>query len=146
MFGSHIVTADLGFKDGAAHTENSSSVALPPGKWYMLNSTATVQGDTIHTETDLAITDFPVYVREGAVLTLNKDKVQWSEAQGGALEVQVYAGADGAFTLYEDDGTSLDYRSESKKDAAVRKRPPSSSSSSSSSSSFYFRSFSPSCV
>ena len=51
-----------------------------------------------------------------------------SEAQGGALEVQVYAGADGVFTLYEDDGTSLDYKSESKKDAAVRKRPPSSSS------------------
>jgi alpha-glucosidase len=119
MFGSHIVTADLGFKDGAAKTENSSTVALPPGQWYKLNSTTTVKGDAVYTESNLAITDFPVYVREGAVLTLNQAKVQWSEAQGGALEVQVYGGADGSFTMYEDDGATLDYKT-SAAAAAVR--------------------------
>ena len=110
MLGSHIVAADLGFKDGAAKTENSATVVLPPGQWFRLNSTTTVKGDAIHTESDLAITDFPVYIREGAILTLNKEKVQWSEAQGGTLEVQVYSGADGTFTVYEDDGTTLDYK------------------------------------
>jgi alpha-glucosidase (family GH31 glycosyl hydrolase) len=118
MLGSHIVAADLGFKDGAAQTENSSTVVLPPGQRFRLNSTTTVKGDAVHTENDLAITDFPVYVRQGAVLTLNRDRVQWSEAQGGALEVQVYSGADGSFTLYEDDGTTLDYK---KSADAVRK-------------------------
>ena len=89
MFGSHIVTADLGFKDCAAKTENSSTVALPPGQWYKLNSTTTVKGDAVYTESNLAMTDFPVYVREGAILTLNKEKVQWSNAQGGDLEIHV---------------------------------------------------------
>eukprot|EP01052_Picozoa_sp_SAG31_P006486 SAG31_NODE_299_length_18114_cov_3.533777_5_plen_186_part_00 len=121
MFGSHIVTADLGFKDGAAKTANSSTVALPPGEWFKFNTTTTVKGDTVYTESNLAITDFPVYVREGAVLTLNKEKVQWSEAQGDKLEVQVYGGADGTFTMFEDDGSTLDYKSATKKAEAVRK-------------------------
>ena len=62
-----------------------------------------------------------MYVREGAVLTLNKEKVQWSEAQGDKLEVHVYGGADGTFTMFEDDGSTLDYRSPTKKADAVRK-------------------------
>ena len=119
MFGSHIVTADLGFRDGAAKQGvNSSSVALPPGTWFKLNSSSTVKGDAVITEDNLALAEFPVYVRPGAILTLNQEKVQWSNAQGGALEVQVYGGADGTFTLYEDDGATLDYK---KGGAAVRK-------------------------
>ena len=89
-----------------------------------------------------------MYVRPGAILTLNKEKVQHSGAQGGALEVQVrtlnltsnhaalpqpskrdsqlrdgrrqvYTGADGMFTLFEDDGETLDYKKPG--GAAVRK-------------------------
>ena len=103
------LSADLGFRDSDAKGENASVVALPPGNWYKLNTTTTVKGDAVLQET-LAITEFPVrrahrvfftrgqvtcfvrpqvYVRPGAILTLNKEKVQYSGAQGGALEVQV---------------------------------------------------------
>ena len=58
------------------------------------------------------MTTFPVYVRAGSVLPLNKERVQYSEAQGGTLLVQVYGGADGSFELFEDDGASLDYKGE----------------------------------
>lgn len=35
--------------------------------------------------------------------------IQYSDQLGGVLEVHVYAGADGQFTMVEDDGNSLDY-------------------------------------
>lgn len=109
MFGTHVVAANLGFRDGAARSINASVVALPPGPWFRFNSTAITQGDRIVTEKNLALTDSPVYIRPGAVLTLNKERVQFSESQGGLLEVQVYGGGDGSFTLREDDGATLDY-------------------------------------
>ena len=38
--------------------------------------------------------------------------VQYSDAlPGGALELQVYSGADGSFVFVEDDGETLDYES-----------------------------------
>jgi hypothetical protein len=35
--------------------------------------------------------------------------IQHTGELGGQLALQIYAGADAAFTLYEDDGESLDY-------------------------------------
>ena len=62
----------------------------------------------------LALEQMALYVRGGAILPLHGGgDVQRAAEQGGALEVQVYSGADGEFVLSEDDGTSLDYQSDS---------------------------------
>ena len=60
--------------------------------------------------------DVVLYVRGGAILTLNRGAAggtgavpQHTAQLGGALDVHVYAGRDCVFTLYEDDGASLDY-------------------------------------
>lgn len=51
----------------------------------------------------------PVFVPEGAILPLGPE-LQWSDEKVPELiTLYVYAGADGHFTLYEDDGTSYDY-------------------------------------
>jgi alpha-glucosidase (family GH31 glycosyl hydrolase) len=115
MFGSQILTADLivpgGKKFDQRPFDNMTVAAIPPGMWYRLNTSTAVQGNRLVRET-VNVTTFPVYVRAGSVLPLNKERVQYSEAQGGTLLVQVYSGADGSFELFEDDGASLDYKGE----------------------------------
>ena len=53
-------------------------------------------GQTVTTSVTKA--RIPVFVRAGSIIPLSGD------------EVLVYAGADGAFKLYEDDGTTMDYQ------------------------------------
>ena len=53
-------------------------------------------GQTVTTSVTKA--HIPVFVRAGSIIPISGD------------EVLVYAGADGAFTLYEDDGTTMDYQ------------------------------------
>lgn len=51
----------------------------------------------------------PLYVRSGSILPLGPD-MEWSdEKQPEVITLMVYAGADGAFTLYEDEGTNYNY-------------------------------------
>ena len=120
MFGSQILVSDViipgGKKVDQRPFDNVSVVDLPPGTWYRLGSSQTVHGNRTIREL-INVTTHPVFVRQGSVLPLNKQHVQYSEEQGGTLEVQVYAGADGSFELFEDDGATLDYQTS---EASVR--------------------------
>ena len=60
-----------------------------------------------------------VYIREGAILPLQAATIQYSDLIGGLLQVQVYAGADGAFEMVEDDGMTLDYNTGNTKGAGA---------------------------
>lgn len=50
----------------------------------------------------------PLYVRAGSILPYGP-KVQSTADAADPLELRVYRGADGAFTLYEDEGDSYNY-------------------------------------
>ena len=51
----------------------------------------------------------PVFVREGAIVPFGP-AIQWSdERQADTICLYVYAGADGEFMLYEDEGTNYNY-------------------------------------
>src|SRR4051812_34912116 len=52
----------------------------------------------------------PLYVRAGAVLPLGPIKQYTAEKMDEPLTIWVHPGADGAFSLYEDDGNTFDYR------------------------------------
>jgi alpha-glucosidase (family GH31 glycosyl hydrolase) len=52
----------------------------------------------------------PLYVREGSILPLGPVKQFTGEKVDELLSVSIYPGRDGSFMLYEDDGTSFDYR------------------------------------
>ena len=53
--------------------------------------------------------EVPVFAPAGAIVTL-APKVMYTDAlPGGPLQVQVYGGADGHFTMVEDDGESTAY-------------------------------------
>ncbi len=52
----------------------------------------------------------PLYVRAGAILPLGPD-LQWAEEKpADPIELRVYRGASGSFTLYEDQGDGFGYK------------------------------------
>lgn len=89
--------------------DNSTAVYIPQGVWYTFNSTQTITGPTSFTIQNAALDAIPIYVMAGAVVPL-APIVQYTDAlPGGPLTVQVYPGADGSFTVTEDDGITLTY-------------------------------------
>ena len=65
-------------------------------------------GREIRREVDLKT--IPVYVRAGAILPMGPVKQYSDEKVEEPIEVWLHSGADGAFSLYEDDGKTFDFR------------------------------------
>lgn len=51
----------------------------------------------------------PLYVREGAIVPYGPDMQYSDEKPAAEITLYVYAGQDGAFTLYEDEGVNYNY-------------------------------------
>ena len=51
----------------------------------------------------------PVHVRAGSIVPVGPDLEYTDEKPADPITLYVYAGADGAFSLYEDDGTTYGY-------------------------------------
>lgn len=84
-------------------------VYLPRGDWYdFWTEEKLAGGREISKAVDLATT--PLYVRAGAILPLGPVKQYTGEKVDGPMTLVVYPGANGAFTLYEDDGATFNYR------------------------------------
>ncbi len=88
---------------------NNVSVWLPKGNWYYFWDDKKYAGDK--TESISAATGVvPAFVREGAVIPMAPFAKSTFFIPKDVLRVHVYAGADGSFVLYEDDGVSEKYR------------------------------------
>jgi len=84
-------------------------VYLPAGGRFVDFWTGRAQagGRTIHAAAPLDT--IPLYVKAGAILPI-AEPVQYAEQKPWkTLEIRVYPGADGAFTLYEDEGDGYGY-------------------------------------
>jgi alpha-glucosidase/alpha-D-xyloside xylohydrolase len=81
---------------------------LPQGRWYdYWTNEAKEGGQTITRDVNLAT--MPIYVRAGAVIPFDPVRQYMEQEVDGPTTIKVYRGADGEFTMYEDDGASLDY-------------------------------------
>jgi alpha-glucosidase (family GH31 glycosyl hydrolase) len=87
----------------------SRNVYLPRGTWYDFWTNERMDGGREVTRA-VDLETMPLYVRAGAILPLGPVKQYVEEKSDEPLTVHVYPGADGSFTLYEDDGRSFDYR------------------------------------
>jgi alpha-glucosidase (family GH31 glycosyl hydrolase) len=84
-------------------------VYLPRGSWYDFWTQERFEGGReISRPVDLET--LPLYVREGSILPLGPVKQFTGEKVDEPLSISIYPGRDGSFLLYEDDGTSFDYR------------------------------------
>lgn len=84
------------------------SVYLPESDWYAWDSGEALQGKR-HILADAPLESIPLYVRGGAILPVGPEMQHTGEKPLDPLTLELYPG-DGEFTLYEDDGHSLDYR------------------------------------
>lgn len=82
---------------------------LPKGTlWYDFWTNKTYQGGrnvTLQTSIDRV----PMFVRAGTILPLASEMQYVGEKSWDQLELRIYPGADGDFTLYEDEGDSYRY-------------------------------------
>ncbi len=60
-------------------------------------------------ERDYALDQFPLFVRTGSILPLGPVVEHTGQSPDAPWEIRVYPGADGSFTLYEDDGETYRY-------------------------------------
>jgi alpha-D-xyloside xylohydrolase len=89
--------------------EKTRSVYLPSGSdWYdFWTGERYAGGQTI--SADAPLETMPLYVRSGSIVPIGPE-IQFADDQPGApIELWVYPGKDGAFTLYEDEGDNYNY-------------------------------------
>lgn len=104
MFGSALMACPVG-----EYQKYSRKVYLPKQKgWYDFYTGAYhTGGQTI--VADAPFDKIPVFIPEGAILPIGPE-MQWSdEKKPELIDLYVYAGKDGSYTLYEDEGTNYNY-------------------------------------
>ena len=87
----------------------SISKYLPKGAlWYDFWTGKSYKGGQIVT-LQTALDRVPMFVRAGSILPLGPEMQYVGEQPWSQLEIRVYPGADGDFTLYEDEGDNYNY-------------------------------------
>ena len=104
LWGPSVLVAPVVEKGATAR-----AIYLPRGAWYDFWTHERVAGGReISRPVDLET--LPLYVCEGSILPLGPVKQFTGEKVDEPLSISIYPGRDGSFLLYEDDGTSFDYR------------------------------------
>jgi alpha-D-xyloside xylohydrolase len=103
MYGPAFLVAPV-TEQGATHR----TVYVPAGcDWYNHWTNARLHGgQTI--AADAPIDTLPLFVRAGSIVPLGLE-VQSAQQQQTITSVRVYPGADGKFTLFQDDGNTYEY-------------------------------------
>jgi alpha-glucosidase/alpha-D-xyloside xylohydrolase len=103
LWGRDLLIAPV-FEKGATHR----TVYLPKGVWYdWWTGLPQSGGRWITREVDLSI--MPIYVRAGAILPVDPIRQYTDQPVNQPTTLRIYPGANGDFTIYDDDGISLDY-------------------------------------
>jgi alpha-D-xyloside xylohydrolase len=106
MFGPALLVSPV-----TTYNARTRSVYLPTasGGWYdFWTGKAATGGQTV--QADAAFDSIPLYVRAGSIVPTGPELQYVAEKAADPITLYVYAGADGAFTLYEDQGLTYDYQ------------------------------------
>ena len=104
MFGPAFLVAPV-----TQYQARSRSVYLPAGTdWYDLATGAYVKGARSITA-PAPIDRMPLYVRAGSIIPTGSEVQTTAQQPDGPIVLHVFTGADGTFTLFEDDGLSREY-------------------------------------
>lgn len=84
-------------------------VYLPAeAQWYDLWSNTVYEGGQ-HIKVTATIDKLPVFVKAGSIVPVSAEIDHADEKHGQIAELKIYAGADGDFKLYNDDGDNYSY-------------------------------------
>ncbi len=103
LWGRDLLVAPV-FTQGAT----TRDTYLPAGDWFdWWTNERLAGGRVVSREVDLAT--MPIYARAGAIIPVDPVRQYTAQVIGGPTTLKVFPGADGAFTLYDDDGISQQY-------------------------------------
>ena len=104
MFGPALMACPVGY-----YKARNRSVYFPRQcGWYDLYSGEYVEGGQ-RLIVDAPYEQIPVFVREGAIIPFGPE-MEWSDEKPAELiNLYIYAGQNGSFQLYEDEGTNYNY-------------------------------------
>jgi alpha-D-xyloside xylohydrolase len=89
--------------------EKTCTKYLPKGTtWYDFWTNKTYKGGQ-NVPLQTSLDHVPMFVRAGSILPLGPEMQYVGEKAWDNLELRVYPGADGSFTLYEDEGDNYNY-------------------------------------
>ncbi len=87
--------------------QRSRDVYLPEGKWYDFWSGSQIDGgQTLHV--NVPLDHMPIYIKAGSIIPIGPE-IQYANQISDTLEIRIYKGASGKFTLYEDAGDTYGY-------------------------------------
>ena len=86
----------------------SRRVYLPHATWYNFWNGQSMEGGVAR-DAEAPLERIPLFVRAGSIVPMGPE-IEWaSEKPADPVELRVYRGADGKFTLYEDEGDNYNY-------------------------------------
>jgi hypothetical protein len=83
------------------------SVYLPAGQWIDFWTGNPLTGNQTITA-NAPLSEIPLYVKAGSIVPMGPN-IQYATQSANPLEIRVYSGANGSFTLYEDENDNYDY-------------------------------------
>ena len=104
MFGPALMACPVGY-----YKARNRSVYFPEQcGWYNFYTNEYIEGGQ-RLVVDAPYEQIPVFVREGAIIPFGPE-MEWSDEKPAELiNLYIYAGQDGMFQLYEDEGTNYNY-------------------------------------
>jgi hypothetical protein len=105
MLGDELLVAPVGTPGDPA----TKTVWFPPGEWVDFFTGERHSGPAVK-ELSVPLARMPVFARAGAVVPSQPYRHNEAAPAGGPLVLTAWAGASGAFRLYEDAGDGLAYR------------------------------------
>jgi alpha-D-xyloside xylohydrolase len=104
MFGKALLVCPV-----TTYKATGRDIYLPAGcGWYdLLNGTYYQGGNTYHVPAPLE--KIPVFVPEGTILPVGPEIQFTDEKLADPIDLFIFAGADGSFSFYEDEGTNYNY-------------------------------------
>lgn len=104
LFGHSILVAPV-----TRYNAKNWPVYLPDGSnWYNFWTGEYFKGgQTVNTNAPVDIV--PLYIKAGAIIPFGPDAQYSTEKKWDNLEIRIYRGADGEFTLYEDENDNYNY-------------------------------------
>jgi alpha-D-xyloside xylohydrolase len=86
----------------------SRQVYLPQAAWYDFWTGAQFKGEQ-RIEAAAPLDRMPLYVRAGSILPLGPEVEYATQSPDAPIELRIYRGADGSFSLYNDEGDNENY-------------------------------------
>jgi alpha-D-xyloside xylohydrolase len=88
------------------------SVYLPAGTWYdFWTGTSATYASGTNVTAQAPLNHIPLYIRAGSIVPMGPELQYATQKQADTIELRVYGGANGSFTLYEDEGNNYNYES-----------------------------------